>query len=182
MVDSGRHRLNVPEATNNYSKPNKLNRGTIRLSTIVLTNFGSPIMERFSSLWWFSILLSSVVTGGGSFVLLTVLTELPTETVIKISVMFVLVGDVVLALLMQAVSPTRITLGPGERRRKTELPMELGTVISDFEDRRGRVSIRGERWRARQTAGCSATLKAGALVRVVDREGLTLVVTSAGQH
>jgi hypothetical protein len=34
------------------------------------------MMQRYSSLWWASILLSSVVTGGGSFALLTLLTEL----------------------------------------------------------------------------------------------------------
>ena len=75
------------------------------------------MMQRYSSLWWASILLSSVATGGGSFVLLTLLTELPIEIVIAVSLALILAGDVVLALLMQAVSPTRVTLGPGDRRR-----------------------------------------------------------------
>ena len=139
-------------------------------------------MQCYSSLWWASILLSSVVMGGGTFLLLTLLTELPIKTVIVISVMMILSGDVALALLMEAVEPTRIKLGPGELRHKTESPSELGTVITDFEDRRGNVSIRGERWRARQAAGCSGQLKAGAAVRVLEREGLTLVVAAMEQH
>ena len=136
-------------------------------------------MQRYSTLWWASILLSSVVTGGGSFVVLSLLTELPLEAVIVASVVLTLAGDVVLALLMEAVSPTYVTIGPGERWHDTEKPMDLGTAISDFEDRCGKVSIRGETWLARQTAGCSARLQAGTIVRVVERDGLTLVVAAS---
>ncbi len=135
-------------------------------------------MQRYSRLWWASILLSSLVTGGGSFVLLTLATELPIETVIKVSVILIVVGDIGLAFIMGAVSPTRVTLGPGDRLSKADLPTETGTAIDDFEDGHGSVSIRGERWRARQTAICSARLTAGAAVRVFDREGLTLVVAA----
>ena len=130
------------------------------------------MMQRYSGLWWASILLSSVVTGGGSFLLLSLSTGLPIEIVITISV-------VLIALLMEAVSPTRVTLGPGDRRRRSEPPAELGTVLADFEDGSGSVSIRGEQWRARQTSGCSGQLNAGAAVRVLEREGLTLVVAAA---
>ncbi len=136
-------------------------------------------MQRFSSLWWASILLSSLVTGGGSFVLLTLLTKLPIETVLTISVMVIVAGDILLALFMEAVSPTHITLGPGERQRKSELPAELGVVLSDFGDGQGHVSIRGERWQARQDARCNGQLRAGAPVRVLEREELTLVVAAA---
>ncbi len=129
-------------------------------------------------MWWATILLSSVVTGGGSFALLTLLTELPIETVVKVSVALIVAGDIVLALLMEASSPTRIMLGPGDRRHRSELPRELGTVMSDFKHGRGSVSIRGERWRARQTAGCDQQLEAGAAVRVLDRAGLTLLVAA----
>ena len=136
-------------------------------------------MQRYSSLWWASILPSPLVTGGGSFVLLTLLTELPTETVLTISLMVIVAGDIVLALFMEAVSPTHITLGPGERQRKSELPTELGVVLSDFGERHGQVSIRGERWRARQAAACGRQLRTGAAVRVLERDGLTLVVAAA---
>ncbi len=136
-------------------------------------------MQRNSRLWWASILLSSVVTGGGSFAILTLFTELPIETVVKLSVLLIIAGDIALAFLMQSVSPTRVKLGPGERRHRDELPTELGTVIADFENRRGCVSIRGERWRARQTNRCGEPLEAGSAVRVIEREGLTLLVTAA---
>ncbi len=138
-------------------------------------------MQRFSRLWWLSILMSSAVMGGGSFLLLNLLTDLETLTVAKISVALILAGDVVLALVMEAVSPTHVKIGPGERRHHAELPQELGKVVSDFENRHGRVSIRGETWRARQTPACSGRLEPGTPVRVVAREGLTLVVTAADE-
>jgi membrane protein implicated in regulation of membrane protease activity len=137
------------------------------------------MMQRYSSLWWASILLSSVVTGGGSFALLTLLTELSIEIVIAVSLALILTGDVILALLMQAVSPTRVTLGPGDRRRNNDPPGEIGTVMADFVSGSGKVSIRGEQWRARQAPGCNGRLGAGTSVRVLEREGLTLVVSAA---
>ena len=91
-------------------------------------------------------------------------------------------GDVILALLMQAVSPTRVTLGPGDRHRSDDPPGELGTVLADFESGSGKVSIRGEQWRARQAPGCNRRLGAGTAVRVLEREGLTLVVSAAEQR
>ena len=110
--------------------------------------------------------------------LLTLATELPIETVIKVSVVLILVGDIGLAFIMGALSPTRVTLGPGDRLSKADLPTEIGSVIDDFEDGYGSVSIRGERWRARQTATCTERLTAGAAVRVFDREGLILIVAA----
>jgi membrane protein implicated in regulation of membrane protease activity len=133
-------------------------------------------MRRFSSLWWASILLSSLVTGGGSFFLINALTDLPVETVIKISVVLILVGDIVLALWMQAVSPTRILVGPGDRRMKDDSTDEIGIVIADFEGGSGNVAVRGERWRAVQAAECEQPLLAESRVRVLERRGLTLVV------
>jgi membrane protein implicated in regulation of membrane protease activity len=133
-------------------------------------------MRRFSSLWWASILLSSLVTGGGSFLLINALTDLPTETVIKISVVMILVGDLVLALWMQAVSPTRILVGPGDRRMKDDSTDEIGIVIADFKSGSGNVSVRGESWRAVQAAECEHSLLAESRVRVLERRGLTLVV------
>ena len=137
------------------------------------------MMQRYSSLWWASIVLSSVVTGGGSFLLITTLTELPIEMAFKISIVLVLVGDIVLALLMQAVSPTRILVGPGDRRMRNDATDELGMVIDDFENGSGSVSVRGERWRAVQAAGCQQQLRAESHVRVLERRGLTLVVVAA---
>ena len=117
--------------------------------------------------------------GGGSFLLLSLLTDWPTLTVAKVSVVLIFAGDIVLALIMEAVSPTHVKIGPGDRRHHAEQPQELGKVIADFQGRQGRVSIRGETWRARQSADCAAPLEVGAAVRIVAREGLTLVVEAA---
>lgn len=143
-----------------------------------LGTFGS-IMRRYSTAWLAPILLSSVVTGGGTFVLLTVTTDLPLAIVTAVSGASVLVGDIVLALLMQAVSPTHVTLGPGERRHNAEPPQELGTVATSFRGRRGFVSIRGETWQARQAIDCGERLETGGVVRIVDREGLMLIVAAS---
>ncbi len=136
-------------------------------------------MQRYSRLWWASILLSSVVTGGSSFAVLALLAGLPVEIAIAGSVTMIVVGDIVLAFIMERLSPTRVFLGPGDRRNRDDLPMEIGKAIADFENGSGNVSIRGEQWRARQVADCDQRLEAGSLVRVLDRQGLTLVVAAA---
>lgn len=120
--------------------------------------------------------------GGGSFLLLSLLTDWATITVAKVSVALILTGDIVLALIMEAVSPTHVKIGPGERRHHAEQPQELGKVIAEFQGAQGKVSIRGETWRARQASDCSASLEAGMAVRVVAREGLTLIVKAADEH
>ncbi len=134
-------------------------------------------MQRYTRLWWASILLSSIVTGGGSFLLLKLFTEWPTELVLKTSVVLVVLGDLTLALMMEAVSPTRIKVGPGDRLHDDDLPTDRALVLGDFVDGQGRVSVRGESWLARQAGETATPLTAGAIVHVVEREGLTLVVT-----
>ena len=136
-------------------------------------------MRRFSGLWWSSILLSSVVTGGGSFVLLNLVTGLPIETIILVSLALIVIGDLMLVFIMESISPTRILLGPGERRHRKDTPELLGTVVNDFENGSGAVSIRGEQWLARQSTGCDERLAVGSPVRVLERNGLTLVVAAA---
>jgi membrane protein implicated in regulation of membrane protease activity len=91
----------------------------------------------------------------------------------------ILAGDIALALLMEAVSPTHVKLGPGERMHDADPPTELGTVADGFDNRHGRVAIRGELWRARQAGKCNRRLEIGSPVRVVEREGLTLVVAAS---
>ncbi|MDJ0908874.1 MAG: NfeD family protein [Woeseiaceae bacterium] len=136
-------------------------------------------MKRYSKFWWAVVLLSSAVTGGGTFLLLILLTDLEAVTALKISLALVLVGDIALAVIMQAISPTHIKLGPGERWHTNEAPRDRGTVKTPFEDGRGKVTIRGETWHARQEDDSAGPLDVGASVRVVEREGLTLVVAAA---
>lgn len=133
-------------------------------------------MRRFSRLWWASIALSSVVVGGGTFAGLSLATGLSLEYVLLLTLLAVITGDVVLALLSESVSPTQVKLGPGERRSRGEQPGEVGRVIADFRHGRGDVTIFGERWSARQEQECVVRLEAGDNVRVLEREGLTLVV------
>ncbi len=133
-------------------------------------------MERYSILWWATILLSSIVTGGSTFVSLTLFTDLSIQTIVIASVTLILIGDIALALMMEAFSPTRIMVGPGESRLKHHVPMETGTVIKAFENGHGVIAIRGERWKARQSKSCGAVLETGATVYVTERDGLTLFV------
>ena len=99
-------------------------------------------MQRYSKLWWASILLSSVVVGSSSFAMLTLLTDWSTGVVLAVSAAFILAGDLVLALMMQAVSPTRVTVGPGERWHKDEMPAKIDTVRCRCVARRGGLARR----------------------------------------
>ena len=136
-------------------------------------------MQRYSRYWWAVVLLSSAVTGGGTFILLLLFTDLSVETALKISVVLVLAGDITLAIIMQAISPTHVKLGPGERWHTGESPKDRGVVKTRFENGKGKVSIRGETWHARQEDRSEDQLDVGESVRVVEREGLTLVVAAA---
>ena len=134
-------------------------------------------MQRYSRIWWLSILLSSVVTGGGSFVLLTLFTPLPIEKVLAISVLLILIGDIVLALSMEAIAPTHVKVGPGDRRLDAELPSEPAFALIDFDESgRGQVSARGETWQAQQSDETRGRIIAGDRVQIVCREALTLIV------
>ncbi|MEO0996621.1 MAG: NfeD family protein [Pseudomonadota bacterium] len=134
-------------------------------------------MRRYSRIWWLSILLSSTVTGGSAFVLLSLLTSLPLGKVLIASVLLALTGDLVLALVMETVAPTHVKLGPGERQLDSELPSEPAYALVDFDDTgRGTVSARGETWQAQRPNDSSHRIAAGDRVQVVCREALTLIV------
>lgn len=134
-------------------------------------------MQRYSRIWWLSILLSSAVTGGVSFVLLTLLTALPVEKVVVASALLILIGDIVLALAMEAIAPTHVKVGPGDRRLDAELPSEPAFALTDFDESgRGQVSARGETWQARQSDDGYGRIIAGDRVQIVCREALTLIV------
>ena len=85
-----------------------------------------------------------------------------------------------IAAWMERIAPTRIWVGPGERQSDKEIPAETAIVISGFaESFEGRVSVRGETWAAATTPEEGAKLAVGMAVRIVDRVGLRLVVTSS---
>lgn len=86
-----------------------------------------------------------------------------------VAALIVVIGDVVTALLMQRLAPTAIVVEPGEQRGR------IASAVGDFDHAgRGRVTLRGERWRARAITG--GPILQGARLRVLAREGLVLVV------
>jgi len=135
-------------------------------------------MRRFSRTWWITILLVSDVIGVGAIFLLYALTNLGFVSILAVGVALIFLGDLLLAVYMEAVAPTRVSVGPGEKLRNSDVPAEKATVVADFDDAgRGRVSIRGETWRAMQSSEAQESLTQGARVRVVRRDGLILIVT-----
>jgi membrane protein implicated in regulation of membrane protease activity len=132
---------------------------------------------RFSREWWLTILVVTVGIGAAAFLLLRDRVLDPTDLILYcLGISFL--GDVVTALSMEAVVPTRVTIGPGDRQLRDDLPTELALVLSEFDGAGvGRVRIRGETWQARgSSAGFRPTM--GSRVRVINRDGLTLIVSA----
>lgn len=137
------------------------------------------IPARFSRRWWFIIGITTLVIGAAAFLVLRFATGLTLGQVVLYWLVATLVGDVITAISMEAVAPTRVTIGPGDRRLDTDFPAELALVDSTFDDsRNGRVRIRGETWWARQATDDMTSLEAGSQVRVIGRDGLTLIVSA----
>lgn len=140
-------------------------------------NLAMPI--RFSRRWWLFIGATTLVIGVAAFLVLRYWTALSLEQLILYWLIITFVGDVITAISMEAVAPTRVTIGPGDRRFDTDSPAEMAVVVVGFDDTgKGRVRVRGETWRARQAENDRASLDSGAVVRVVARDGLTLVVAA----
>lgn len=132
--------------------------------------------KRFSRDWWLAILVVTAAISAASFLLLRGRGLHPSELFLY-CLAFSLFGDVVTALSMEAIVPTRVTIGPGDRQLRDDLPTELALVVSAFDDDGvGQVRIRGEIWRARASrVGFRPVV--GSNVRVIDRDGLTLIVS-----
>ena len=134
-------------------------------------------LRRFSRDWWLTILVVTVGISAATFLLLRGRGLHPTELVLY-CLGISLLGDMVTALSMEAIVPTRVTIGPGDRRLKDDLPTELALVVSEFDGAGvGHVRIRGETWQARgSSVGFKPTM--GSHVRVINRDGLTLIVSA----
>jgi membrane-bound ClpP family serine protease len=134
-------------------------------------------------LWWWLVLPTSVVVGVPTFVLLGQFTGLEFPGRIAVALVATFAVDFAIAASMESVAPTRLNIGPGEKVLETDVPAEQAIVISGFQaSRRGKVSIRGETWKATRLAGDSGVLSEGMPVRVVDRNGLELIVASNGRQ
>jgi len=140
-------------------------------------NLVMPI--RFSRRWWLVIGATTLVIGAAVFLVLRYWTALALEQLILYWLIITFVGDVITAISMEAVAPTRVTIGPGDRQFDADHLAEVAVVVVGFDDAgQGRVRIRGETWRARQAETDRVSLQSGTEVRVVARDGLTLVVAA----
>jgi membrane-bound ClpP family serine protease len=136
-------------------------------------------MKRYSPMWWMVVLPTSVVVGGTAFLLAGYLTDWGVPGRIAAALVLTVAADLAIAASIQVFAPTKVNIGPGERALNSELPSETARVIAGFEaSSHGRVSIRGETWRATRAPGDVVPLTTGMHVNVVERDGLTLVVSA----
>ncbi|MDH3509005.1 MAG: NfeD family protein [Gammaproteobacteria bacterium] len=137
------------------------------------------IPVRFSRGWWFAIGATTLIVGAAAFLVLRFGAGLGPGQLVLYWLIITFAGDVITAISMEAVAPTRVTIGPGDRQFDADHLAELAVVLVGFDDAgQGRVRIRGETWRARQAEDDRVSLKSGTEVRVVARDGLTLVVAA----
>lgn len=135
-------------------------------------------MKRFSAIWWIIIAADSVVVAGVAFFLLSTRTDLGSIEMLATGLVIVIIADLAVALGMEAVAPTRVSVGPGERRSKRDDISEVAVITGEFDaSGRGRVSVRGETWSARIEPSGRSLPPRGSKVRVVGREGLDLIVS-----
>ena len=101
--------------------------------------------------------------------ILSRLERLFAPTALLVALAIIVMGDLITALVMQRYTRPDIMVSPGETADSR------GWVISGFGgDTLGRVSVRGEQWKA--VTDVSYRLAPGDPVRVVARSGLTLTV------
>ncbi len=136
------------------------------------------IPQRFSAEWW-----AWLAAGAFAFGVFTAAVlywrGIVTDPIALILVALVgsAMGDLLMAASFEVIAPSRVTLGPGERAKKDDDLLELATVVSGFNDSAaGRVRARGEIWGARCYDGTPLSLTVGVKLRIVERDGLTLLV------
>lgn len=135
------------------------------------------VPKRFSRDWWLAILVFTVGFGAVAFLLLRG-RGLNSGELLVYCLGFSFLGDLVTALSMEAIVPTRVTIGPGDRELRHDLPAERALVVAEFDETGvGHVRIRGETWQARGSSPGFRPIS-GSLVRVIDRDGLTLIVST----
>lgn len=136
-------------------------------------------MKRYSLTWWLVVLPTSVIVGGSTFLLAGWLTEWGTLQRVVAALSLTVVADVAVALRIQALAPSKVEIGPGERVLKSDLPSETATVVDGFgSSSQGLVIVRGETWRATRAADDEVRLCEGMDVNVVARDGLMLVISA----
>ena len=138
-----------------------------------------PVPRRFSRHWWVVLGAATTVIGAVVFLYLAFATDIESFRLLAYWLGLTLLGDLLTALSMEAVAPTRITIGPGDRKLNNDFPTERAIVVSGFgEGDTGDVQVRGEIWRAKRAANTQVRLSVGTSVRVLNRDGLTLLVSA----
>ena len=138
------------------------------------------VPKRFSLEWWSWIASGALLFGGGTGLFFYRQGSITDLNFFLWVVAGSFVGDLVLALAFEAVAPTRVIIGPGDRIQRNSALKETASIISGFENSvEGKVTVRGEVWMARCVSENSFSLTVGENVQVLGREGLTLLI---GDH
>lgn len=136
-------------------------------------------MKRYSFIWWLVILPTSVTVGGTTLLVTSSFTDWGVMALVAVAGVSTFLADLAIAASMEAIAPTKVSIGPGEKHLDSDLASEKATIMSGFDSiSRGQVSVRGETWRAIRAPDDTGTLTTGMSVNVVDRDGLTLVVST----
>jgi membrane protein implicated in regulation of membrane protease activity len=136
-------------------------------------------MKRYSFIWWLVILPTSVTVGGTTLLVTSSFTDWGVMALVAVAGVSTFLADLAIAASMEAIAPTKVNIGPGEKHLDSDLASEKATIMSGFDSiSRGQVSVRGETWRAIRAPDDTGTLTTGMSVNVVDRDGLTLVVST----
>jgi membrane protein implicated in regulation of membrane protease activity len=139
-------------------------------------------MKRYSFTWWLVILPTSVTVGGTTILLASNLTDWSVMVLVAVAAVSTLIADLAIAASMEAIAPTKVSIGPGEKHLDSDLASEKATIMSGFDSiSHGHVSVRGETWQAIRAPDDTGTLTTGMSVNVVDRDGLTLVVSTVSR-
>lgn len=138
------------------------------------------MIRRFSTSWWISLASASCVFGLLTYLALRLMGMVDDDRLVLYMLAGVGLGDVLVALSLEVTAPTRVTLGPADRRMASSKLKATAEVVSGFDDSsEGRVRVRGETWKARMANGQPAMLPAGSFLNVVDRDGLILIVSNS---
>lgn len=133
--------------------------------------------KRFSLEWWSWLANGAVVFGGCTGLFLYQQGSITGLNFVLLVVAGSFVGDLALALYFEAIAPTHVVIGPGDRIQRDSALKEQASVVSGFENSaKGKVRVRGELWDARWVSEESCSLAVGENVRVLGREGLTLLI------
>ncbi len=135
------------------------------------------MIQRFSKPWWISLASGSCVFGLVTYLVLRWSGAVNDDRLVLYLLAGIGLGDVLLALCLEVITPTHVMLRPGERRTASCAADELAEIVAGFEDSpSGRVRIRDETWNARLADGRPAMLAPGSKAVVTGREGLTLIL------